>query len=215
MQHVTIRSVIPTLLGLPLLVAAQIFAPAVARAQATNAEILQEMAVQCVRPLATPYARLSLRPDPANPFLNQAVFNALTEDDKLLYLDSKDRTIDSVAAANEVDASLGFNVERVSIRYARDGRRKVTRNIDLDLSYILVGPDRRILSNQTCSTSHADQIHRSQMDEVENQTIPLTQGVRPSRGWLRRYAEPVVIGAASAVAVYLFFNIRSDSNESP
>lgn len=215
MQHVTIRSAIPTLLGLPLLVAAQIFAPAATRAQATNAEILQEMAVQCVRPVATPYARLSLRPDPANPFLNQAVFNALTEDDKLLYLDTKDRTVNSVAAANEVDASLGFNVERVSIRYDRDGRRKVTRNIDLDLSYILVGPDRRILSNQTCSTSHADQIHRSQIDEVENQTMPLTQGVRPSRGWLRRYAEPVVIGAASAVAVYLFFNIRSDSNESP
>jgi hypothetical protein len=139
--------------------------------------------------------------------------SGLRDSGKEVFLEIRPALSDS-ASTSTGDAALTFFIQDARVKYEPDGRRHVTRSIDLELSFVLVGEASRVLADSTCSRQYDDRIRRADLDAVENESIPLTQGERPRRGWLRRYAEPIVVAGATAVAVYLFFNVRSDANDS-
>ena len=184
-----------------------------AAAQTTNADILRRLAADCLSPVAAPYSSLTLHSDPLNPFLNQAVISQLRDSGKEVFLVMLPAVSDSLNRSPG-DMSLTYFVQDARVGYEADGRRHVTRTIDLELSYLLVAPDSKVIADSTCTRRYDDRIRRADLDAIENETIPITQGERPKRGFLRRYAEPIVVAGATAVAVYLFFNVRSDADNS-
>ncbi len=182
-----------------------------ALAQESNLEILQRLTVECVQPTVVDVASVSLRTDAAHGALDPAVISALRADNKRVAVANLSQARDS-SELPVTDATLSYFVDRSSIRYARSGRRHVNRIIEMDLGYVLVSQGGEVMSDGTCSKSHEDRIGRNRIESVENDAIPMTKGQRPRRSWIRRYAEPIVVGAATGVAVYLFFSVRSDSN---
>lgn len=179
-------------------------------AQETNAHILRQLAGDCVGPVAEPFRTVVLRSDPVSGFLTPGVVAALTGPGRAVYVDPA-APADSLPG-RPVDATISFLVDGVTIRYDRSGRRHVARTVELHLAYIATDASARVLADSTCAMSAQDVISRSSLDSIENPDIPLTTGRRPQRSWLRRYVEPAVVASATAVAVYLFFNVRSDTN---
>lgn len=184
------------------------------QAQQTNAEIFRDMAVECLQPVVEPYSDLVLNTDRVNPFLNQAVISAFRDAGKGIFLHPEVAAGDSLALPS-AHAYVAYFVEHGSVEYSRRGRRSIGRAVELQLSYLLSDAGARVIADSTCSRTYEDEISRSDLDVVETESIPITKGERPRRSWIRRYAEPIVVASATAVAVYLFFNVRSDSNDSP
>jgi len=54
-----------------------------------------------------------------------------------------------------------------------------------------------------------DTLQLSELENVENQNLEVTQGVIPGEGFFSNLAEPLVVLGAIAVAVYLLFSVRS------
>ncbi len=187
--------------------------PATAAAQTTNADILRKLAADCIGPIATPYATLVVNPDPLNPFLTHAVVSRLRQDEKDIFLDPGAAPEDTARQTAEAVA-LTYFVDDAAVGYEARGRRRIERTLELQLSYLMTDVNARVLTDSTCTLKYEDLIARSDLDAVESESIPLTKGEHPRRGWLRRYAEPIVVAGATAVAVYLFFNVRSDANDS-
>jgi hypothetical protein len=193
---------------------AAILVPQGAAGQETNADILERLAVECVQPVAEPYTTIVLNPDPVNPFLNQAIISALRDNGKDLFLASETAVYDTTSLS-PAEPLLTFFLEGATVDYRKKGRRTIDRSVGLRLSYLLTNRNSRVIADSTCFRSFSDEIAYSDLDAVETESIPLTKGKRPRQSWIRRYAEPIVVAGATAVAVYLFFNVRSDSNDSP
>lgn len=183
------------------------------RAQSTNAEILQQLAVGCLPPDATSFRGLTVRSDRQHSFLDQAIVGSLANRGLDVYLEAG---VDHDSTSNPAHtAFLTYFVREAVVRYERKGRRRISREIALEMGYILQDSTGRVAADSTCADAYSDEILRTQLDAVESESIPVTRGERPRGSWIRRYAEPVIVGAATAVAVYLFFNVRSDANDSP
>ncbi len=54
-----------------------------------------------------------------------------------------------------------------------------------------------------------DTIEFSELENVENPNLEVTQGVIPGEGFFSNIAEPLVVLSAIAIAVFLLFNVRS------
>ena len=59
----------------------------------------------------------------------------------------------------------------------------------------------------------SDSISREALSTVESDAFPMTSAPHPAKGWFKRYLEPVVLTTATVLGVYLFFTLRSDSND--
>lgn len=97
--------------------------------------------------------------------------------------------------------------------YAALGRRRLSRDVKLALQYVLSDSNGRILLDERCSTEAADVIERAARERLENRVYSETHGDPPRAGWVRRYVEPAVVTAATALSVYLFFTLRSQSTD--
>jgi hypothetical protein len=54
-----------------------------------------------------------------------------------------------------------------------------------------------------------DTLQLSELENVENQNLEVTQGIIPAEGFFSNIAEPLVVLGAIAVAVFLLFSVRS------
>ncbi|MBP1647858.1 MAG: hypothetical protein H6Q32_839 [Bacteroidetes bacterium] len=119
-----------------------------------------------------------------------------------------------VAPPAEYEAELGVLEMRVVYGEVRsDGLfsgNVVDREVHLSASAKLV--DRRssvlTVSREFRQTS-VDTVLVSEIPQLEDPNIPITQGAPPGEGFFSSLAEPLILLGAVAVAVYLLFTVRS------
>lgn len=178
--------------------------PLAAAAQPTNVAALQELGVRC----------LAAVPDTARAF-------RLDAPERLAYLrpalvahwQAEGRTlfVADTAAAPPLPR-LRYRVEAAGVAYARAGRR-LRRTVTLGLHYSFTAPDGRLLADARCHEVYADTLARNALAVVEADAFPEARAEPPPPGWLRRYLEPALLTAATAVTAYLFFTLRSQAKE--
>ncbi len=181
-----------------------------ARAQPapTNLEAYQMLAVRCLAQ-APDTARVLVLDAPAlMPYLRAALAETWRRDERALFLADT-----SFQAAGPPPPRLVYTIEEARVDYARARRKHLDRTVTLALRYTFAAANGRLLGEDRCRETFTDTIRRSDRAGLESEAFPETQGEAPRAGWMRRYLEPTVLAAATAITVYLFFNLRSDRSD--
>ncbi len=174
-------------------------------AQETNLAVFQRLARECLGELPADVDTLALEMPDRMPYLRSALIERWKSDGREVY-----------AAANSPPTAvtlprLEFSIAEAGVRYTASGRRRLNRDVTLVMYYTLTGPDGRILLDDHCSRTAGDSIRRSDVVRLEDPAFAETQGDAPRARWIRRYVEPALLTAATALGVYLFFTLRSQS----
>ena len=106
-----------------------------------------------------------------------------------------------------------YTIEEARVGYERARRKQLARTVTLALRYSVTASNGRLLAEDRCRETFSDTIRRAGRAPLESEAFPETQGTVPRAGWMRRYLEPAVLAAATAITVYLFFNLRSDRSD--
>jgi hypothetical protein len=176
----------------------------VSAGQATNLELFQEMAVECLGGVPIGADTLLLEAPETMPYLRSALTNLWKEDERTIFL------ADSSAVPLPL---LAYRIENSDVEYARRGKQ-IERRLKLDIRFTYTDRNGRLMSDDRCSAVRTGPVAMSDMAQIQDAAYPETQAEMPEAGWFRRYLEPVVLTAATAVAVYLFFTLRSNAGDS-
>ena len=175
----------------------------------TNLQAYQSMAVDCLAPVVIGYPAVVVVPSREMPYLSGPLLQHLRDLDKTVLL------ADSVAHDTLLTYhTLAFQVQGANVQYHRANRRRLGRELKLDLGFVLLAPSREVLRFDNCSSTFEDFIHRRELSKRESTSYPETVGIVPDARWPRRFVEPVVLIAATALTTFLFFNLRSESPSS-
>ncbi len=179
--------------------------PGLTYAQRSNVDILGDLAVGCIGPVATDIPAFILDPSSGMPYLRPRLTRFWRDLGKEVYL------ADSVAIGG-----LGMSLHRLRyvpeeavVSYAPLDGGQLERTISLSISHSLVEPAGLLIDDGRCRDQFTDSISRSAVLAVERDPFPETRGEIPQEGSWRDWGEPVVLGASVAIVVYLFFSIRS------
>ncbi|MFQ5568088.1 MAG: hypothetical protein ACE5G0_00350 [Rhodothermales bacterium] len=179
-----------------------------AHAQPTNLEAYQELAVRCLAEVPDTAQAFLLDAPEQMPYLRAALSGRWRQEGRALFLADTSFQVPGVALPR-----LQFEIEEARVAYARAPRKQFTRTVTLALSYTMTAPDGRLLRENRCRDVFTDTIRRTDRLTLETEAFPETQGAPPQGSWKRRYLEPAVIAAATAVTIYLFFNLRSERSD--
>ncbi len=126
---------------------------------------------------------------------------------------------DQNPGANQVRTSgpirLVYDVELAKVALERKGRNQLTRRVSLGLHFQVLGPaidqqtPRIVINAGTCTDTKTDVIERTLAPDLAFDGFSATSPIIPPASRFRRFIQPVVLVAASAVGTYLFFNLRS------
>lgn len=111
---------------------------------------------------------------------------------------------------------LNFVLDNAEVNYKdleRDGFLGdflVTREVRISGNYLLTSAD-ELTSQQMKQFSYKfnDKVKADSLDRIENRSFPFTQGQLPPEPFFSSLLEPVLAVSAAAVAVILFFSVRS------
>ncbi len=114
------------------------------------------------------------------------------------------------------DTMLSFSLTEATLAYGKQfstsflGSSKVERTISVkvDISLMATSTQRMLFSSEIAQ-SVTDTILFSEVALLDDPTIPFTAVTLPASSFFDSIVEPAIITIASAVAVYLFFTIRS------
>ena len=107
---------------------------------------------------------------------------------------------------------INYSIDNASVKYGemeRDGFWGdfiMPRKIELGGNYSL---SNRIINSQTFNLTYYDTVAVDNVKVIENPSFPFTQGEVPSEPFFSGLFEPVVAIGSAAIAVILFFTIRS------
>jgi hypothetical protein len=117
---------------------------------------------------------------------------------------------------SNVDAIVSLTVSQVSVQYENPfsesflGTRKATRKAELQMrGTVSNASNHQVMWAGTIERSYTDTIPISQIASLESSSRTIAQGIVPEAPFMERLVEPMVIIAATGIAVYLFFTIRS------
>lgn len=178
-----------------------------ARAQETNRGIFERLARECLAELPAGVDTLAVDAPDQMPYLRSALIESWKSAGREIY-----RADHSAAQASTLPR-LAFSIAEAGVEYVAAGRRRLDRDVTLVLQYTLTGADGRIMVDEHCTRTASDAIRRADVARLEDPAFAETQGEPPRAGWVRRYVEPAVLAAATAVGVYLFFTLRSQSTD--
>lgn len=178
-----------------------------ARAQPTNVEAFQTLAVRCLAAAPDTTTAFRLTAPAGMPYLRPVLTTRWQDEGRSIFV------ADTLAPALPW---LRFEIEEARVAYARAPEKQLARTVTLALRYTFTGPDGRLLDENRCRETFADAIRRDARAGLESAAFPETQGALPRGNWRRRYLEPAALAVVTAVTVYLFFNLRSErNNETP
>lgn len=181
--------------------------PVPAPAQApTNMEIYQQHAVACLASVPGSASAFTLGTPDVMTYLETALVTHWTEAGVAVF-----RT-DSLLA--QTLPSLMFSVDEARVSYAAARRKRLARTVSLALHYSWTSRTGRIVNSERCTKSREDVVLRSEAAQLAAAAHPETTAALPPAGWSRRYLEPMALGAATVLTVYLFFNLRSSRGSS-
>ncbi len=189
------------ILGL-LLVLLGLNAPEI-RAQDTNLSVFVSLAAECLAPLLDGTDSFIFEGESGISSIETGLINSwMTSGKEVARLGENalpgDRPL------------LSYQIQHTAVTYDTEKKRSLIRNVELRLSAMKI--ENNVVTNSIvdCPGQFSDTIDRRDISEIEDSLIPETKGHVPPRGFLKRYAQPIVVGAASAITVYLFFSVRSD-----
>lgn len=111
---------------------------------------------------------------------------------------------------------LNFVIDEAVVKYGeqeRDGFLGdffVSRDVKISGNYLLTNTGNSIQSElKNFTYSYNDKVRADSIDRVENRSYPFTQGELPTEPFFSSLLEPVIAVGAAAVAVILFFSVRS------
>lgn len=106
---------------------------------------------------------------------------------------------------------LDYQILDFSVNYAQGVKKKfIQRGIKLHLKMRATeGGSGRVLWVDEFRQRFEDQVRTRDVSKLEHSSFPLTQGKLPEqKGW-GAYLEPMIVTAATATIIYLFFWLRS------
>jgi len=109
--------------------------------------------------------------------------------------------------------TIDFAISKISIKYKDSfkerffGTQKTNRWVEVKLAKKITF-NNEILSVGTSVEQYHDTVDVNSINELENQSIPLTRGSLPDDSFIDRILVPTVVLSSVAVIVYLFFTLR-------
>jgi len=88
---------------------------------------------------------------------------------------------------------------------------KYERSMETFLTFYIKNNRESILYTYSKRNEQKDVLSGSQLKEVESTFFPFSQGQKIESGIMNKLIEPAIITVATAVAIYLFFSLRSGS----
>ena len=170
---------------------------------ATNAQVFENLGLDCLGNVPHTADSLTLVPPSNLPYLTTTLIQHWQQQGTELFSTDSLRTSKSYY-------SLSWEISKATITYTRAGRKTLSRSAELDLRYTFLGKDGKFLVHDTCQRTFSDKIPRSIVGQLESPAYPETQAELPPDNWVRRYLEPVILAAATGLAAFLFFNLRSN-----
>jgi hypothetical protein len=89
------------------------------------------------------------------------------------------------------------------------GKRKSERTVVARISANVRSENDEVLFAGGLTRTFRDTVYVRDISDLETPSLPITHGAEPRGGFIDEFFEPVIIIGASAVAVYLFFTVRS------
>ena len=173
----------------------------------TNMQVFSNLGLSCLDSVPAEVDTLVIASPPTLPYVTSALIRHWQQQGKHLF------SFDSLRISNS-NPVLSWNVSDAEISYGRVNRKTLSRSAKLNLQYTLLGKQGEFLAHDTCRQSFSDEIPKKLVSELESAAYPETQAELPPDRWIRRHLEPVIIAAATALAAFLFFNLRNDSADS-
>lgn len=171
----------------------------------TNLEQYQALALQCLADVPASEEALVLEAPARLPYLRTALTDAWLSDGRAVYL--PDALPDTTAA--RLLPRLQYRVEDAAVAYERAPGKRLRRTVNLTLAHTFTAPDGRLLAEARCTEALVDTVARGDFERLATAAYGETQAPLPPAGWVRRYVEPALLTAATAIGVYLFFSLRS------
>jgi hypothetical protein len=196
------RNAVPVVLG----VLVTLLAVGRADAQPTTIRAYEQMATDCLAGAPGTFLAFELSVPPRMAYLRTALVDHWQREQRTVYLAD-------TAGVSRTLPLLTYDVEMTNVHYARAPGRRLRRSVTLGLRYTLIAPDGRLLADRSCLETYEDTLRRSDIAQLESAGLPETQGALPPAGWARRFVEPAALAAATIVATYLFFSLRSRQSE--
>lgn len=169
----------------------------------TNAQVFEDLGLDCLGDVPHAADSLTLVPPSTLPYLTSALIQHWQQQGAELFSTDSLRT-------SKPYYSLSWEISRATITYTRAGRKTLSRSAELDLRYSFLGKDGEFLVHDSCQRAFSDRIPKGIVKQLESPAYPETQAELPPDNWMRRYLEPVILAAATGLAAFLFFNLRSD-----
>ncbi|MGE5353004.1 MAG: hypothetical protein ACM3P0_13045 [Acidobacteriota bacterium] len=175
----------------------------------TNLEIFYRLAdssvVKIIKAIPKEDAKLFLRlniPEGYTVFRNRIIQDFRKEGKEVLL------------AGDSLSNSLDLAIDRANVTYSDlfrkglFGNYRSERTLSFGGSYVLASRG-MVRKTDNFSITLKDTVLFDEMRQLENPSIPFTQGNLPSEPLFSTLWEPVVALGTAAVAVYLFFTVRS------
>ena len=170
--------------------------------------LFQEMAVECLGHIPHTHRSFRLKaPENGAAFIQSSLIQHWQEEEYTVFLP------DSSNTEGTAFPILSYTIEKTEVVYERLPKKQVKRNIGFTTHYTFTLADGKVESDDICVKSADDTIARDALSTVESDAFSITRGSHPPRGWFQRYIEPAILTTATVLGVYLFFTLRSDSND--
>ncbi len=182
-------------------------APICAQGIITNMEIFQNLGSACLMTIPLKADSIMIDPPESLPYLTSHLIKQWQEQELVVFSHDTTRT-------STTNVYLSWQMSNASVSYTRANRKDVSRSATLSMRYTLLDPLGEFIAHDICNQSFTDTIPKSIIPEVESELFPETQAEIPPDRWIRRYLQPIIIGAATALASFLFFNLRTNSADS-
>lgn len=188
----------------------------------TNLEVLQGILIRLSKDIAAQSKfeggdRISVRIQPADDswLVEQSLTAALRELGAQVFSDSFPKG-DQSARATTPRYSVNAMIVNMQIHYDTPfhdgifGAAKVRRTAAVVLAYQSSDDEsKEIRSSRTLSQDDVDTVLVGEISTLEQPALKSTHAILPDDNALDRFMEPLIIVGTTAVAVYLFFHIRS------
>jgi len=188
----------------------------------TNLEVLQTILVKLSKDIAAQSKfeggdRVAVRIQPADDswLVGQSLTAALRELGAQVFSDSLPKG-DQLARATTPRYSVNAMIVNMQIHYDTPfhdgifGPEKVRRTAAVSLAYQSSDDEtKEIRSSRTLSQDDVDTVLVGEIATLEQPALKSTHAILPDENAMDRFLEPLIIVGTTAVAVYLFFHIRS------
>lgn len=175
------------------------------RGQTTHADMLAGLAASCVTDVISPLEALRFRTQgalagsSATDLLSSPLAAGWRAAGKQVYRDPDGADL----------PLLVITVDRAAISYRRAGRKNVSRDGEVALTWWLSGADGALQGTDTCRQTATDTLSREDARSLNDPRSPITAPELPARSRIWQAVEPAVMIGATAVGTYLLFHLRS------